>query len=241
MFETMASGSEGKEKKTLDLTVALQEAKSAKFDVSIRPLAPVVSPSRSNASSNSFVTANEDDSAIAADSETITGTASEIPSDQPPQSLSGLPTLSVPGNKVISSHVTVDPSTATSLCSPAIPAEPVVNGTLPALDLVALPSLERATPYIPPQLVRTQKTGAQSSTYSPAVPGHAQSEYGSALIYQNTHGKSPIPGTSRPSGLQPESVSGIAVATMTTAESHLPTYNSSGMFDLSTPFTIVPY
>lgn len=238
----------GKQKKTLNLSVALHNARSAKVDVSIRPFAPAVSPSNSNASLNSFVTADEHDNAIAADLETNAGTEATILSDQPPQcpsrahiengrSDSTVPFTQMflaPGIRLASSHFTADFSTvATNLSPHPRPSRPVVNDVHPAL---LDPGKERTLPSVSPQLVRDQMTAQVR-----VVSDQAQSEYGTALIYQKARGKSPLPGIARPSGLQPASVSGISVATMTTVDAQMPTYHSSGMFILSNSFTTELY
>lgn len=235
----------GKQKKTLNLSVALHNAKSAKFDVSICPFAPAVSPSSFNASFNSFVTTDEHGNAIAADLETNAGTEATNPSDQPPQcpsmahiendrSDSTVPFTQMflaPGNRLASSHFTADSSTvATSLSTHPRPSR-VVNDEHPAL---LDPGKERTLPSVSPQL-------DQMTAQVRVVSDQAQSEYGNALIYQNVRGKSPLPGISRPSGLQPASVSGISITTRTTVDAQMSTYLSPGMFILSDSFTTELY
>lgn len=244
MFETVASGSEGKQNRTLDLTAALHKAKGAKSDVAIRPLAPVVSPSHSDASFTSFFTAYEDKGVEAKNSETSKGTAAAaVPSDQPPQPFPRPQTSSAPEDRVVSDHLTVDLSTvAASQSLPACLAEPVVAGMHPAFDFAAIPVHERATPHISLQLVRDQKKGTQSTTIFPAASDHAQSEYGTALIHRNARGENPITGTPRSAGLQPGNMSRPAVATMTTVDAYPTSHRQlAGMFDLSIPFTIVQF
>lgn len=235
----------GKQKKTLNLSVALHNAMSATFDVSICPFTPAVSPSSSNASFNSFVTADEHGNAIAADLETNAGTEATNPSDQPPQcpsmahiengrSDSTVPFTQMflaPGDRLASSHFTADSSTvATSLSTHPRPSR-VVNDVHPAL---LDPGKERTLPSVSPQL-------DQMTAQVRVVSDQAQSEYGTALVYQNVRGKSPLPGISRPSGLQPASVSGISITTRTTVDAQMSTYLSPGMFILSDSFTTELY